>query len=198
MTNKPYSESCVQNRDPILKVIKPLLADAARLLEIGSGTGQHAVYFAAQLPHLLWQSSDCVEHLPGVRSWLAEAALDNTPAPITLDVTGTWPELAIDAVFSANTVHIMHWSMVEALFDGLGHLLPAGGRFLLYGPFNYEGHYSSESNTRFDVWLKARDTESGIRDFAALDHLAKAAGLDFVENYALPANNQILYWRKSR
>lgn len=196
MINKPYSESCDQNRDPILGVIQPLLQDVTALLEIGSGTGQHAVYFASRLPHLIWQSSDCAEYLPGIRSWLDEAALPNTPAPLELDVTRPWPELKVDAVFSANTTHIMHWPMVEALFAGLGHCLPVGGKFLLYGPFNYQGRYSSESNACFDRWLKARDPHSAIRDFEALDRLASAAGLRFVEKYTLPANNQILYWCK--
>jgi cyclopropane fatty-acyl-phospholipid synthase-like methyltransferase len=197
MINKPYSESCDQNRDSILSVIRPLLSDATAVLEIGSGTGQHAVYFATQLPHLIWQSSDCAEYLPGIHSWLAEADLSNTPVPLKLDVTGDWPALSVDAVFSANTTHIMHWPAVEAMFAGLGRLLPSGGRFLLYGPFNYKGNYSSDSNARFDAWLKARDLHSGIRDFEALELLANTAGLKFVEKFTLPANNQILYWQKS-
>lgn len=197
MINRPYSESCDQNRNPILAVIKPLLADSKAVLEIGSGTGQHAVYFASKMPHLIWQSSDCAPWLPGIRSWLDEAGLANTPQPLELDVTGAWPQLSVDAVFSANTVHIMSWPMVEALFAGLGELLPAGGQFLLYGPFNYNGSYSSDSNARFDVWLKARDTESGIKDFEALDSLAQSAGLTFATKYLLPVNNQLLLWHKT-
>ena len=197
MTNKPYSESCVQNREPILAVIKPLLAGSEAVLEIGSGTGQHAVYFASEMPHLIWQSSDCAPWLPGIRSWLDEASLANTPDPLELDVTNPWPQLSVDAIFSANTVHIMHWPMVEALFAGLGDILPSGGQFLLYGPFNYNGSYSSDSNARFDVWLKARDPDSGIKDFEALDRLARSAGLNFVSKYLLPANNQILLWHKT-
>jgi cyclopropane fatty-acyl-phospholipid synthase-like methyltransferase len=196
MINKPYAESCDQNRDPILGVIRPLLADASRVLEIGSGTGQHAVYFAARLPHLVWQCSDCAECLPGIGRWLAEAGLSNTPAPLALDVTSTWPALSMDAVFSANTTHIMHWPAVEAMFAGIGHQLVSHGRFFLYGPFSFNGAYSSESNARFDGWLQARDPHSGIRDFEALDTLARAAGLIFMENFAMPANNQILFWEK--
>lgn len=197
MINKPYSESCDQNREHILAVIKPLLANSKTVLEIGSGTGQHAVYFASELPHLIWQSSDCTPWLPGIRSWLDEAGLANTPAPLELDVTGAWPQLSVDAVFSANTVHIMHWPMVEALFAALGRLLSSGGQFMLYGPFNYNGRYSSDSNARFDAWLKARDPDSGIRDFETLDRLAQAAGLKFIRKYPLPANNQILHWQKT-
>lgn len=197
MINKPYSESCEQNREPILAVLQPLLADSQTVLEIGSGTGQHAVYFASELPHLIWQSSDCSAYLPGIRSWLDEARLANTPDPLELDVTKPWPQLSVDTVFSANTVHIMHWPMVEALFAGMGSLLPTGGQFLLYGPFNYNGSYSSDSNARFDIWLKARDPDSGIKDFERLDHLAQAAGLNFIRLYPMPANNQILHWQKT-
>lgn len=196
MKVKPYSEACDQNREPILQAIAPILSSSRQLLEIGSGTGQHAVYFGEHMPDLIWQCSDCNLYLPGIVSWLAEAQRHNTPAPLELDVTGLWPELKVDAVFSANTTHIMHWHMVEALFAGVGRLLPPTGVFLLYGPFNYNGSYSSKSNARFDNWLKARDPQSGIRDYEALDELAKRAGLEFVQNIALPANNQLLYWRK--
>ncbi len=194
--NKPYSESCDQNREPILEVIQPLLNSSKKVLEIGSGTGQHAVYFAEQLPNLIWQCSDCAQYLPGIRSWTMAAQCANIAEPVELDVTGHWPNLAVDAVFSANTTHIMHWHMVEALFAGVGQLLPSAGRFLLYGPFNYNGCYSSESNARFDAWLKARDPQSGIRGFEALEMLGRKAGLEFVENFTMPANNQLLYWRK--
>ncbi|MGB5396152.1 MAG: DUF938 domain-containing protein [Gammaproteobacteria bacterium] len=194
---KPFSESCEQNREPILQVIEPLLRDASSLLEIGSGTGQHAVYFGAHLPHLRWQASDCADYLPGIRLWIDEAALSNVPVPLELDVTLAWPVLSIDAVFSANSVHIMHWHMVEALFAGVGRVLPSGGMFLLYGPFNYQGSYSSESNARFDAWLKARDPGSGIRDIEKLVPLAENAGLILRDDFSMPANNRILYWQRS-
>lgn len=194
---KSYSEACERNRDPILDVISPLFSDRRAVLEVGSGTGQHAVYFAARLPHLVWQCSDCAENLPGIRSWLSDAGLPNTREPLELDVTADWPQLQTDAVFSANTTHIMHWPAVEAMFAGIGRLLPANGRFLLYGPFNYGGSYSSDSNARFDAWLKARDPHSGIRDFEALAQLASSAGLEFMKKFSMPANNQILYWQKT-
>ena len=194
---KPFSESCVQNRDPILNAIRPLLVNTTSLLEIGSGTGQHAVYFAAGLPQLVWQPSDCAQYLPGIRLWLEDANLKNIQPPLELDVTQAWPALNIDAVFSANTVHIMHWHMVEALFSGVGKLLPSGGRFLLYGPFNYRGAYTSESNARFDAWLKARDPASGVRDFEKLEQLATRAGLVLHDDITLPANNRILVWQRT-
>ena len=195
---KPYAESCDENRDPILSVIEPLLKDCSSVLEIGSGTGQHAVYFAEKLPHLVWHTSDCAEYHAGITLWLAEAGLDNTRAPVDLNVsTSAWPEQRFDAVFSANTAHIMHWSNVEAMFAGVGSVLSSGGHFLLYGPFNYNNQYSSESNARFDTWLKSRDPESGIRNFEDLDRLAQQAGMQFRHDYEMPVNNRILYWEKS-
>ena len=195
---KPYAESCDENRDPILAVIQPLFKDYSSVLEIGSGTGQHAVYFAEKLPHIVWHTSDCTEHHAAINMWLAEAGLENTCAPVALDVsTSEWPEQRFDAVFSANTAHIMHWPDVEAMFDGVGSVLSCGGCFLLYGPFNYHNRYSSESNARFDNWLKNRDPESGIRNFEDLDRLAQQAGMLLRHDYEMPANNRILYWEKS-
>jgi cyclopropane fatty-acyl-phospholipid synthase-like methyltransferase len=196
---KPYAESCDENREPILYVIQPLLKHCASVLEIGSGTGQHAVYFAEKFPHLLWQASDCIEYHAGINMWLQEAGLENTPAPIELDVsTSAWPQQKFDAVFSANTAHIMHWPDVEAMFAGAGSVLSAGGRLLLYGPFNYDNQYTSDSNARFDSWLKSRDPGSGIRNFEDLDKLAQQAGMLLRCDYEMPANNRILYWEKSR
>ena len=194
---KPYSESCDQNREPILAVIRPLLADCASVLEIGSGTGQHAVFFAEQMPQLVWHTSDCIDYHAGIRLWLQEADLENTRSPFELDVTASaWPRQNFDAVFSANTAHIMHWVDVEAMFTGVGNILPAGGRFILYGPFNYAGRYTSESNARFDNWLKSRDPDSGIRNFEDLEQLAQLAGMQLQQDYEMPVNNRILYWKK--
>lgn len=194
---KPYAESCDQNRDPILAVIQPLFRQCASILEIGSGTGQHAVYFAEKMPHLVWHTSDRAENHDGINRWLEEAALENTRPPLTLDVTQKqWPDLRPDAVFSANAVHIMPWSAVQKMFAGVGGLLDKGGLLVLYGPFNYEGNYTSESNARFDVWLKERNPQSGIRHFEQLDELANAAGMILQEDYEMPANNRILCWRK--
>lgn len=194
---KPYAESCDQNRDPILSVIQPLFAELTRVLEIGSGTGQHAVYFAAAMPHLTWHTSDCLEYHDGIRLWLEEAALPNVRPPLQLDVArSVWPALDVEAVFSANTAHIMHWPEVEAMFAGVGGLLPAGGLFALYGPFNYQGRFTSDSNARFDGWLKQRDPAMGVRDFEALDRLANTAGMALMQDFEMPANNRILCWRR--
>lgn len=195
---KPYSESCDQNQQPILEVVAPLLKDKKHVLEIGSGTGQHAVFFAEKMPNLIWQTSDREENHSGIKQWLAEAHLDNIRMPLVLDSSQeAWPELVVDAVFSANTTHIMHWPDVVNLFAGVGTILQPGGIFLLYGPFSYNNQYSSESNARFDLWLKERDPQSGVRNFQDLDALAKQAGMDFVHDYKMPANNQILYWQKT-
>lgn len=195
--NKPYAESCDQNREPILAVIQPLLQESQNVLEIGSGTGQHAIYFGAQLPQLRWHTSDRREYHSGIQAWLEDAALPNVLPPFELDVLrSSWPALAVDAIFSANTTHIMHWPEVEALFAGAGKLLPSGGRFLLYGPFSFSGQHSSDSNLQFDQRLRARDPMSGVRDFDDLNRIAAEAGLEFRHNYEMPVNNRILFWQK--
>ena len=197
MINKPYSESCEQNREPILAVLRELFADRRHVLEIGSGTGQHAVYFAAELPHLVWQTADVAPHHPGIRAWLEDAGLPNVRPPLALDVSHTeWRSGRYDAVFSANTLHIMGWPEVEAFFAGVAAVLEPGGVLTVYGPFNYGGAFTSESNARFDAWLKARDPASGVRDFEAVDALARAHGLVLQQDVAMPANNRTLVWRR--
>jgi SAM-dependent methyltransferase len=193
---KPFAESCEQNRGPILAVIGPLFASCRCVLEIGSGTGQHAVHFARHMPHLLWRTSDLASQHAGIRAWLDEAALPNIRPPVHLDVRHEpWPGgLEADALFTANTLHIISWDGVEALFRGAGRLLAPGGLLVVYGPFNYDGRYTSESNARFDRWLKQRDPLSGVRDFTALDTLAAAAGLELQGDYPMPANNRTLCW----
>jgi SAM-dependent methyltransferase len=194
---KPYAESCEQNRGPILEVLRVELAGKTRLLEIGSGTGQHAVYFAPEFPRLLWQTSDVEDAHNGIRAWLNEAAVPNVLPPLALEVgSGPWPEQRFDAVFSANTAHIMSWDQVECLFRGVGEILEPGGVFCLYGPFNYGGCYTSESNARFDEWLKTRDPLSGVRDFEAVNELAGKAGMVLKQDYAMPANNRTLIWAR--
>ena len=195
---KPYSESCDQNCYPILEIIQPLFSGCSQLLEVGSGTGQHAVYFAQQIPHLTWHTSDRRENHSGISMWLNEAALPNTRLPLALDVSHDhWPEQQFDAVFSANSVHIMCWQDVESMFAGVGQVLNEGGIFALYGPFNYKGKFTSESNARFDEWLKQRDPLSGVRDFEALDQLARQAGMQLLNDDEMPANNRILSWVKN-
>jgi cyclopropane fatty-acyl-phospholipid synthase-like methyltransferase len=194
--DKPYAPACERNREPILAVLRECFADRRDVLEVGSGTGQHAVHFAAAMPWLSWQCSDRAEHLPGIRLWLDEAGLPNTPAPIELDVSGAWARRRFDAVFSANTLHIMGWPEVQQFFEGVDAVLATDGVLAAYGPFNYGGEYTSDSNREFDAWLKARDTRSGIRDFEAVDALAREIGLTLMDDVAMPANNRTLVWRR--
>ena len=194
---KPQADACDRNRGPILEVLRRHFADRRHVLEIGSGTGQHAVYFAAALPQLLWQTSDLESGLPGIRLWLEEAQLANLPPPLALDVRGPWPEARIDAVFTANTLHIMSWQEVRALFSGLSHVLTEDGLLAVYGPFNYNGSFTSASNAAFDASLRRRSPVSGIRDFTAVDELARMIGLHLVEDCAMPANNRTLVWRRN-
>lgn len=199
MTNKPYSESCEQNRAPILAILRKAFADRCHVLEIGSGTGQHAVYFGAELPHLRWQTADVRAHHAGIEAWRTEAALPNVLPPLDLDANDIgWHAGRYDAVFSANTLHIMSFPEVEKCFAGIGQVLEPGGVLVVYGPFNYHGQYTSESNASFDQWLKSRDPASGIRDFETVDALARQQGLVLLHDHAMPANNRTLVWTKTR
>lgn len=194
---KPYSESSEQNRDPILAVLREAFADRQQVLEIASGTGQHAVHFGAALPHLIWQTSELPENHAGILAWLEEAGLANVLPPLALDVNDPdWPVGMVDAVFNANTVHIVGWPAVERMFAGIGRVLAPGGIVCIYGPFNYGGRFTSESNARFDLWLKNRDPESGVRDFEAIDALAAAQGLELIDDVEMPVNNRTLIWRR--
>lgn len=195
---RPFCQASENNREPILRVIEPLLAHTRGVLEVGSGTGQHAAHFAPRLAHLQWYTSDLPAQHAGIRQWIAHADVPNLHAPVALDVRDRpWPKRDVDAVFSANTAHIMSWPVVEAFFAGVAELLPPGGQFFLYGPFNYGGRYTSDSNARFDQSLKARDPESGIRDFEKLQALAEDGGMALAGDYEMPANNRILHWRKT-
>lgn len=195
---KPYSQACENNKDPILSVLKRTLVTPGDLLEIGSGTGQHAVYFARHLSHICWQPTDLEINLAGIRAWLRDVHLSNLKQPIMLDVSRTrWPITRVDYVFSANAIHIMSWKMAENMMHGIKKMLQPGGKLVLYGPFNYAGYYTSPSNAQFDQWLKDRDIESGIRDFEAVNELAEKAGLSLSEDCEMPANNRTLVWQKS-
>ena len=194
--DKPHAPATERNRKPLLAVLRERFADRRAVLEIGSGTGQHAVYFAHALPWLRWQSSDVAGNLPGIRQWLDEARLLNTPAPMALDLRQPWPAVEFDAVFSANTLHIMGWPEVQQLFQELGRRMPPGGLLTVYGPFNYGGRFTSESNAGFDATLRAGNPDSGLRDFEAVDTLAKQAGLVLLEDRAMPANNRCISWHR--
>ncbi|HEY8569144.1 DUF938 domain-containing protein [Microbulbifer sp.] len=191
----PDAPSTGRNREPILEQLQRLLTSSRRVLEVGSGTGQHAVYFAPHLPHLLWQTSERAQNLHEVQAWLASSPADNLPPPLLLDVTGDWPQLRVDTLFTANTLHIMPASAVEVFFARLPQVLEPGGQLIVYGPMKIAGDYIGPGNADFDVWLKERDPLRGIRDLEWLDQLAEAQGLRRTENNFLPANNQLLVWR---
>jgi len=193
---KPFAESCETNKYPILEVIRNEFSDCNELLEIGSGTGQHAVFFTQALAHLSWQPSEQKENLLGIQMWLNDFPQPNALAPVILDVCGKWPNKQFDAAFSANTTHIMSWPQVQCLFSGLGHALKADSPFCLYGPFNFNRQFTSESNALFDQRLRQRDPKSGIRNFEDLDRLANDNGLIFKKDYPVPMNNRILVWVK--
>jgi cyclopropane fatty-acyl-phospholipid synthase-like methyltransferase len=195
-TPRPRSPSSDRNQEPILAVLRRHFTDRRKVLEIGSGTGQHAAYFAAALPQLTWQASDVAENLPGIRLWLQDAHLPNLPAPLALDVNSRWPAARYDAAFSANTLHIMGWPEVQKLFAGLDSALAADAMLAIYGPFNYLGRFTSDSNAAFDKSLKLRSPAMGIRDFEAVDELARSIGLELLEDCAMPANNRTLIWRR--
>jgi SAM-dependent methyltransferase len=195
---RPHSDACERNRDPILKVLREWFIPPGTVLEIGSGTGQHAVHFARHLPQLQWTATDREENHPGIAAWITDEGTGNLKGPLALDVTHSiWPIEQADYVFSANTAHIMSWAMVEKMFEGVGRVLKVRGVFCLYGPFNRNGQFTSESNRAFDESLKARDQNMGIRDDQALIALGKRCGLVFAADYSMPAKNRILVWNKS-
>lgn len=194
---KHFAPSCERNQEPILSVLDSRLTECNSLLEIGSGNGQHAVFFAQKLPHLIWQTSDLIENHAQINAWLDESTATNLRPPLFLNVqTDPWPKEKYDAVFSANTAHIMSWEAVKAFFAGVGDVLAANGRFFLYGPFNYHGQFTSESNAKFEQWLKNIDVKRGIRDFEAVCQLAEQFGMKLLEDIEMPANNRFLIWQK--
>jgi SAM-dependent methyltransferase len=191
----PFSEACERNKQPILETLREALARHRHVVEIGAGTGQHAVHFARGLPHLRWLPTDRAEYLPGIAARVAAEGPANLHAPIELDVMQPeWPSLVADAVYSANTLHIMSWIEVEAFFRGVGRILGNRGVLVVYGPFRYGGSFTSGSNAAFDRALRDRDPASGIRDFEAVTSLAAAQGFELQADHAMPANNQLLAW----
>lgn len=195
--NKPVSEACLRNQAPIASALKQLLPNAARVLEIGSGTGQHAVFCAQELPHIMWRPSDLAQHHAGMEMWINESALDNVLQPLILDVDQNWPKVEIDHVFSANTVHYIAQTSVVNMFTGISRLLATGGLCMLYGPVNIKGEFTSEGNASLDEWLKTCvNPMAGIKDLADIESLAQEHGMALIDNLAMPANNRLLVLQK--
>lgn len=196
---KPFSEACERNQQPIFEHIQDLLASSKHVLEIGSGTGQHAVYFAERLKHLVWQTSDVSENLSGINAWLEDANLINTPKPLLLDLDHQVKlDNGYDTVFSANTLHIISEEQVSKFFELAGKTLSSQAKLIIYGPFNYNGEFTSESNARFELWLKQRDAKSGIRDFEMVCDSAGRNDFELMHDFTMPANNRLLVWSKLR
>lgn len=196
MTGKPFSQACENNKQPILDGLLALTGTPGELLEIGSGTGQHAAFLPAHLPHLTWQPSDLPDNLPGIGQWLADSPSLNVRRPIVLDVNGRWPDQHYHYLFTANTFHIMDRASVERCITCGADHLQSGGLFIVYGPMKRQGRYTSDSNAAFDEWLQERDPRSGIRDLEWIHELMQARGLSPVAEQDMPANNLLLSWRK--
>jgi hypothetical protein len=198
MSGLPFSQACENNKLPILSVLQPLFAGRRAVLEIGAGTGQHATFFATHLPWLHWYPSELPANLPYLLPRCEQYPRENLAPPQALDVTERpWPLAIPDALFTANTFHIMPWEAVVALFAELRQGAAPDTLLAVYGPFNYGGRYTSESNARFDQWLAQRDPDSAIRDFEAVDALASGAGFALLEDHAMPANNRLLAWHRA-
>jgi hypothetical protein len=195
---KPHSPSCDRNQQPILETLNTIFPETADVLEIGSGTGQHAVYFSTHKSDWRWQTSDVIGHHEGIQEWLADAGLSNALPPLELEVcSGVWPDKKYDAVFSANTAHIMSWDEACCMIRGVARVLMNVGCFCLYGPFNKNGEFNSESNRRFDAQLRTDTPHMGIRDIEDLVDQADSAGLSLDKEIQMPANNRILVFKKN-
>ncbi len=200
MMNKPFSQACENNKRPILNILSEVFSENEHILEIGSGTGQHAVFFGQHLPHLTWQTSDLPINHQGINLWLDETSLSNVRKPIGIDLNKAWPILKnnpqVDGLYTANTLHIISWPLVVKFFEGIAQNLATKAVICIYGPFKYKEKYTSESNANFDLWLKDRDIDSGIRDIEAILSLANSAGLTLIADHVMPANNQLLVFLK--
>ena len=197
VSERPFSQACDNNKDVILEALAEELQGVDTVLELGSGTGQHASYFAQALAPLTWQPTDLPENHAGIEAWRETCEGGNLLPVRTLDVRSKDWNLEIpDAIFTANTLHIMAWEAVEDLFAYLGQHAPTRNRLCVYGPFNYRGKYTSESNARFDKWLAQQSPVSAIRDFERVDGVARRAGYRLQSDHGMPANNRLLVWHK--
>ncbi len=196
--DKPFSQAAQNNQQAILAVLQRYVTDGMSVLEIGSGTGQHALYFANALPTVSWQTSDLPEHHAGINAWIAAAEHDNVLPPLVLDVNHNeyWADERYDIIYTANTAHIMAWPEVELMVAGIVRHLNVSGFFVIYGPFNRDGQYTSPSNQAFDAHLKQQYAHMGLRDIVDMQRLAKQHGLALLAQHEMPANNMVLVFRK--
>ena len=196
--DKPFSQAAENNKRCILALLSDYLKTAHTVLEIGSGTGQHAVYFAENHPALSWQTSDLIHHHAAINQWIASYPGDNVLAPLALDVSHreTWPTQSYDLIYSANTAHIMSWAEVLAMLAMVSQSLKPGGHLILYGPFNRQGEFTSESNANFDAFLKSREPHMGLRCIDELRVAARDQQLILKKIHEMPVNNKIVVFRK--
>lgn len=194
--NKPHSQSCDNNKQPILEKLKPLLTPYQNVVEIGSGTGQHAIHFANALPNLTWQTTDLPINHSGIKQWINDSGLSNINPPLCLDLSKPWPISQCDVIYTANTLHIVSTELVTAFFAAIKHTVSNNGLVIIYGPFNYAGEFTSDSNRQFESWLKGRDSNSGIRDIEWITELAAKANLHLLHDEQMPANNRLLTFKK--
>jgi len=197
MTTKPYSQASENNKTHILPILQQAFTAVEEVLEVGSGSGQHAVFFAEALPHLNWNTSDLPINHEGINQWLNEYPSSNLRAPLALDLSQDWPVKKVSGIYTANTLHIVSWDLVKAFFKGVEQHLQSNGKLCIYGPFNYDGKFTSESNASFELWLKENNELSGIRDFEEIILLATEAGLTLIKDHEMPANNRLLEFQKS-
>jgi len=193
-----FSEASERNKQPILDILTVELRDCDTVLEVGSGTGQHAVHFARGMPHIEWQPTERIDELPTLLARIEAEASQNVLSPVSLDVRESpWPLPGpFNAVFSANTLHIMSWDSVQDFFRGVGQVLDARGVLCVYGPFLYGDVETVPSNISFDQWLRQRDPESGIREIAAVNKLAESQAMVLSVDHPMPANNRLLVWQR--
>ena len=194
--DKPYSQACENNKLFILPILQAEFASCSSVLEVGSGSGQHAVYFAKHLPQATWQTSDLPVNHFGIMQWIEDFPSTNLVLPIALDLSVDWPIQSTAAIYTANTLHIISWVLVKRFFQGVAKHLESKGKLCIYGPFNYNGAYTSQSNAEFDIWLKERNPTSGIRDIEQIVLLATEAGLTLNTDHTMPANNRLLVFTK--
>jgi cyclopropane fatty-acyl-phospholipid synthase-like methyltransferase len=194
---KPFSQACENNKSHILNILKGAFSTHSNVLEVGSGTGQHGVHFAKNLTHLTWQTSDLIENHQGINLCIDDEPSDNLKRPLALDFAKPWPVEIVDGIFTANTLHIVSEALVESFFKGVGRHLAKDGTLCIYGPFKYDGEFTSPSNGQFELWLKNIDPNRGIRDIESIISLAKKEGLLLINDFDMPANNQLLVFKKS-
>lgn len=196
---KPHAPSCDRNQEPIFEALLPLLKNKKSLLEIGSGTGQHAIFMAPKLPHLTWTLSDLKGRHRGMSLWLREKLILNIRGPVHYEAGVTeFPNAlkSFDVVFTSNTLHIMPWTSCMNLFDDLGKNLEQDALFIAYGAFKYGGEFTTESNKEFESWLKERDPKAGLKDFEKIKDELKKRSFELLDDISMPASNQLLVFKK--